>query len=233
MDSEMRHTPERTRDDRTDDHGGLTDDQVTDRDGVTQDGRATEYDRGADEYDRASERDQAGGYDRATQAGQVGERDRADEELASRETTGGAELAGADLDGQRAERDTGGTAAMTGAQAGPVGEQPAGTVGGQTTPRHATGSDGDLPTELFEPADIDRFREDWRQIQTRFVDDPREAVEGADRLVADVMRSLTDRFADRKHELEGRWQQGAQAETEDLRQALRSYRSFFDRLLNV
>jgi hypothetical protein len=92
---------------------------------------------------------------------------------------------------------------------------------------------GSPSVELFEPGDVDRFRSGWSDVQTRFVDDPREAVEGADRLVAAVMESLTSRFADRKHELEARWQHGSEAGTEDLRQAMRGYRSFFDRLLNV
>jgi hypothetical protein len=120
------------------------------------------------------------------------------------------------------------------ARTGPADDEPAyrDAPGSAEMPRAGMGR-GDGTAELFEPDDVDRFRAGWRDVQSRFVDDPREAVEGADRLVADVMQSLTSRFTDRKHELEVRWQQGSEAETEDLRQALRSYRSFFDRLLNV
>jgi len=103
-------------------------------------------------------------------------------------------------------------------------------------PRGATpaGSDGaDAPLELFGADDVNRFRDEWREIQVKFVDDPQEAVRGADHLVSEVMDSLTDTFNHHKHDLEEQWQHGEQAETEDLRQALRRYRSFFDQLLNA
>ncbi|MEJ8667546.1 hypothetical protein WKI71_00275 [Streptomyces sp. MS1.AVA.1] len=70
-------------------------------------------------------------------------------------------------------------------------------------------------------------------MQNKFVDDPREAVHTADALVADVMQQLATTFADHKQELEGQWNRGEQANTEDLRQALRHYRAFFNRLLTT
>jgi hypothetical protein len=90
----------------------------------------------------------------------------------------------------------------------------------------------DAPLELFGGEDVERFRVEWREIQARFVDDPRDAVQGADHLVAEVMRSLASTFSDHKHDLEGQWQDGSEAETEDLRQALRRYRTFFNQLLS-
>jgi len=87
--------------------------------------------------------------------------------------------------------------------------------------------------ELLASQDVERFRVQWKDIQTRFVDDPREAVHDADQLVAEVMRSLATMFTDHKHDLEGRWQEGNGVDTEQLRQALRHYRSFFDHLLEV
>jgi hypothetical protein len=98
----------------------------------------------------------------------------------------------------------------------------------QTRPRE----NDDAPLELFGRDDVDRFRVEWREIQARFVDDPRDAVQGADHLVAEVMRSLATTFSEHKHELEGQWQEGSDAETEDLRQALRHYRTFFNQLLS-
>jgi hypothetical protein len=68
-------------------------------------------------------------------------------------------------------------------------------------------------------------------IQTAFVDDPQHAVREADELVAAVIQSLASTFADHKRELESQWQQG-EAATEDLRVALRQYRSFFNQLLS-
>ncbi|RSN55986.1 hypothetical protein DMH01_29670 [Amycolatopsis sp. WAC 04182] len=85
---------------------------------------------------------------------------------------------------------------------------------------------------LFADADVDRFRESWQGIQTAFVDDPRRAVKEADELVAVVIQNLATTFADHKKELESAWSQGEPA-TEDLRIALRRYRSFFNQLLSA
>lgn len=90
------------------------------------------------------------------------------------------------------------------------------------------GEDTDL---LFGPDDSADFERRWTDVQTRFVDDPREAVQSADNLVAEVMQSLARRFADHKATLEDQWSGGGDVETEELRQALRRYRAFFHRLL--
>ncbi|MGW5049636.1 hypothetical protein [Actinokineospora sp. NPDC004072] len=79
---------------------------------------------------------------------------------------------------------------------------------------------------LFSRQEADSYRERWQRVQGGFVDDPAEAVEEADKLVVDAIRALSER----KRSLES-WREGA--ETEDLRQALREYRSFLDRLLTV
>ncbi|WP_262371142.1 hypothetical protein [Streptomyces sp. WAC01526] len=55
----------------------------------------------------------------------------------------------------------------------------------------------------------------------------------ADALVAEVMQLLATTFADHKQGLEGQWHRGEEVATEDLRLALRQYRSFFDRLLST
>ena len=89
----------------------------------------------------------------------------------------------------------------------------------------------DGPAALIESSDSARFRNRWHDVQAAFVDDPRRAVSDADQLVAELMESLAAAFSDRKQALEGRWQQGQDAQTEDLRLALRGYRSFFDQLL--
>jgi hypothetical protein len=84
---------------------------------------------------------------------------------------------------------------------------------------------------LFDEADATRFRARWSEVQTGFVDDPKRAVQDADVLVAELMQSVASAFSERKHLLEHQWQQGANVETEDLRLALRGYRSFLDQLL--
>jgi len=89
------------------------------------------------------------------------------------------------------------------------------------------------PIVLFPDEEGRGFRTRWDAVQTGFVDKPREAVEQADGLVAEVMKRLTDVFAEERTNLEHQWGQGKEATTEDLRLALRRYRSFFERLLQV
>ncbi|ORT54867.1 hypothetical protein [Streptomyces sp. CB03238] len=93
--------------------------------------------------------------------------------------------------------------------------------------------DEDETPRLLAEEDEEGFRTRWQDVQTQFVDDPREAVHKADALVADVMRQLASTFADHKKDLEGQWNRGEDVDTEDLRKALRQYRSFFNRLLTT
>ena len=86
---------------------------------------------------------------------------------------------------------------------------------------------------LFPNTDSEEFRRRWTDIQASFVDEPKPSVEKADQLVASVIQKLTQVFADERSKLERDWSKGEEASTEDLRQALRRYRSFFDRLLSV
>jgi len=77
------------------------------------------------------------------------------------------------------------------------------------------------------------LRTRWKDIQTGFVDEPRKAVQQADELVAQAIKSLAERFAEERNRLEQSWDRGDQVNTEDLRVALQTYRSFFHRLLSV
>jgi hypothetical protein len=86
---------------------------------------------------------------------------------------------------------------------------------------------------LFPPPVATEFRNRWDQVQIGFVDDPRRAVQQADELVAQVMKSLAASFAEQRSRLEAGLGQGGQADTEGLRMALHSYRSFFQRLLSL
>ena len=65
------------------------------------------------------------------------------------------------------------------------------------------------------------------------MDEPWQAVERADHLVAEAMKRLAEMFAEERAKLEGQWDRGDNVSTEDLRLALRRYRSFFNRLLSV
>ncbi len=97
----------------------------------------------------------------------------------------------------------------------------------------------ELPNEelelepLFEDDEAEKFRDRWMNIQSEFVENPREAVRQADTLVADVLKSATMGFHDRRTSLEKQWNNGNKVSTEDLRLMLKRYRSFFDRLLTL
>jgi hypothetical protein len=92
-------------------------------------------------------------------------------------------------------------------------------------------SEGERSSQLFAGSDAEQFRGRWSQIQTSFVDEPRSAVQQADALVSEIMQRLTKTFADERSALERQWDTGDDVDTEALRQALRRYRVFFDRLL--
>jgi hypothetical protein len=85
---------------------------------------------------------------------------------------------------------------------------------------------------LFPDDELHNFRARWDQAQTSFVDEPRRAVEQADSLVANVVQRIAEQFSNERAKLEEQWSKGDNVSTEDLRQALRRYRSFFDRLLS-
>jgi hypothetical protein len=86
-------------------------------------------------------------------------------------------------------------------------------------------------TSLIEPERAESYNSRWKELKSEFVDDPRRAVRGANELVGEVLDELEELFRRQRTDLE----QGLDSEqttTEDLRQALRRYRSFFDRLLS-
>ncbi len=109
-----------------------------------------------------------------------------------------------------------------------------------------------LQIRPLPPEDARRFSQAWRDVQTRFVDDPKGAIVDADRLVGEVLRArgypvgdFEQRVADisvdhpnvvmnyraardivRDHE-RGR------ATTEDLRQAMVHFRALFTDLLGA
>ena len=86
---------------------------------------------------------------------------------------------------------------------------------------------------LFSGSEANDLRGKWDAIQVGFVDEPRRAVEQADSLVAGTMKRLAEVFAEERSMLENQWDKGENVSTEDLRLALRRYRSFFSRLLSV
>jgi len=98
----------------------------------------------------------------------------------------------------------------------------------------------------------ERYLADWAAVQSKFVDEPSQAIQDADRLIIDVMQSraypvsdFEQRAADLSvhypalvsnyraaREIATKNKQG-QADTEELRQAMIYYRSLFEELLGL
>jgi hypothetical protein len=93
------------------------------------------------------------------------------------------------------------------------------------------GAGGQAHAQLLEGDEMQSMRARWKDIQAEFVDEPRQAVQDADALVAELMQRLAQMFAGEREQLESRWAGGGNVSTEDLRRGLRRYRSFFERLL--
>ena len=86
---------------------------------------------------------------------------------------------------------------------------------------------------LFSADGAKDFQTRWDAVQIAFVDDPRQAVQRADELVAQGMKNLAETFANERAKLEGQLTAKEGASTENLRIALQRYRSFFQRLLSL
>jgi hypothetical protein len=88
------------------------------------------------------------------------------------------------------------------------------------------------PAALLDREISEHFRTRWSEIQGKFVDEPRTAVQEADELVTAVVQKITQMFASEHSSLESQWNQGSDVSTEDLRKALQRYRTFFNRLVS-
>jgi hypothetical protein len=118
--------------------------------------------------------------------------------------------------GDRSEHDGPGLAPAGGERYEPAESQPRGEFG-----------------PLLPGDQTDQLMQRWQEVQSSFVDRPRDSVEQADTLVADLMQRLAAGFSEERERLETQWDRGDDVSTEDLRVALTRYRSFFDRLLSV
>ena len=81
------------------------------------------------------------------------------------------------------------------------------------------------------PAEAEYLRTRWNNIQGKFVDEPGSAVIQADALITEVIEKITQPFTDEQTALKSQWRDGDNVSTEDLRQILQHYRSFFNRLV--
>jgi hypothetical protein len=127
---------------------------------------------------------------------------------------------GPDGGGPRNGSDSGHHTAPTGSHTGSAGSDGGSRSAGE-------------PRERLVPADhAASYGSRWDEVKGMFVDEPRQAVARADALVGEVLDELETLFREQRRQIE----QGLdsdEASTEDLRLALRRYRSFFDRLLTI
>jgi hypothetical protein len=88
-------------------------------------------------------------------------------------------------------------------------------------------------TPLFSEQECKDLFASWDVLQVGFIDEPRQAVEQADHLVAAAMKRTAAVFAEERARLERQLDRGDNVSTENLRVAMRRYRSLFRRLLSV
>ena len=93
------------------------------------------------------------------------------------------------------------------------------------------GTNAGASASLLNREESENFRTRWNEIQGKFVDEPRSAVEQADELVSEVIELITEMFNNEHRSLEAQWNKGNDVSTEDLRIALQRYRSFFNSLV--
>lgn len=118
------------------------------------------------------------------------------------------------------------TTSSTGAASGTQGMASAGSA---PTAQSPLATD---PGPVLAPQTSLDFRERWHGIQAEFIDDPRRAVEDADRLVMDVARAFAAGVEERRRGLTSGWEHDGHGETEELRLAMRQYRALVDHLLH-
>jgi hypothetical protein len=105
------------------------------------------------------------------------------------------------------------------------------TVGETIIHETPIGKNAGSSASLLNREESEHFRTRWNEIQRKFVDEPRSAVEQADALVTEVIELITQMFANEHRSLEGQWNHGNEVSTEDLRMTLQRYHSFFNSLV--
>jgi hypothetical protein len=114
-------------------------------------------------------------------------------------------------------------------------------------PGEAAGTLGDFSDLTYGNLvpDAEQFTAQWQEIQFRFVDDPRGSVTEAADIVAQVtakmeaaiqerQQAIQERqqaIAEQQRSLRGRWGENSNADTENLRETLRMYKTFLDQLI--
>jgi hypothetical protein len=120
-----------------------------------------------------------------------------------------------------------GTMAEPGPVTSPAGPKHAATDSGPVPPGMPV--NGDVPKGGPMVGDPEQLHERWAAIQSTFVDDPRGSVTSAAEMVTEVIATVVASAQERESVLRGEWDRDG-ADTESLRNALRSYRALLDQL---
>jgi hypothetical protein len=83
----------------------------------------------------------------------------------------------------------------------------------RSDPYGSVAADPEPRASLLEDDELQSMTMRWKDIQAEFVDEPREAVQEADALVAELMQRLAAMFAGERAGLEERWAGGNQVST--------------------
>jgi hypothetical protein len=83
-----------------------------------------------------------------------------------------------------------------------------------------------VPATPTQPVSADELARRWEAVVAGFVDDPKHAVEEADRLLGEVVQRLTDDRA----RMRAQWSGPGEASTEELRVVLQRYRDMIQGL---
>ncbi|GHJ14459.1 hypothetical protein [Micromonospora sp. AKA38] len=140
--------------------------------------------------------------------------------------TGGTTAAGGAAGATVTGGEVGAVAASDAAGVTPTGDAADAAVAGA-----GRATSGAVPADaatLFDPDAAQGFRDRWRDVQLRFVDDPKAAVGEAESLVEEAIEALSTALREQRTRL-GTWQESG--DTEQLRVAVRGYRDFLDRVL--
>ena len=109
------------------------------------------------------------------------------------------------------------------------------TAAGASGERSRTEDVSPIETRRLSAEERDRFLDDWRWIETLFVERPALAVIEADELTSDIMaaRGYPSAEFDRKRHAALQSRGRGQISTEGLRQAMLHYNALFDELVNA
>jgi hypothetical protein len=96
----------------------------------------------------------------------------------------------------------------------------------------AATSDDDIAGNMIAADETSMFQARLQEIQVSFIDDPRQAARDAGDLLAVIAETFCTNLEGRHHRLASATEREADPQTEELRLAMRQYRTLIDSLLD-